>query len=266
MKQLSYIEITGLPGVGKTTVYNQLINSEIFFKNSRELVSFEWATQKKIDYDKYNIINFFNYFLSFFFKKLYYKRFGLDNDQALRLFCKTYPELLNISRKSINISADTRSEYEVISGFYRFLKQAIIFTEISNEPKLQDKIVLTEQFMHHSVLRIFPPVSGLDELTKEFLFYLPKAEVLIIIIDDEKNILERVRSRKKIALQHIDKSDKEILNWSYWAQDTLIKSGNYLKSCGRTVIEEYVGGRDSNSLSKSISKEILKHLENKKIY
>lgn len=247
MKLVPYVEVIGVPGVGKTTLYKKLVKPNSLKRHDvkEKLVSLEETLHRStsIPKTKHHIFKHWPLYLLLEFSFIKHRRIldkinSIDED-ALKDFISDFPELIQFSRQALNLRQDHRSEYEKAIGYSRFLRQVIAYSMAQRSLK-EGEILIADQFINHSVFRILPMLRDdqiMESLMKDFFQKTPRALILLLISDKVENIVEKIINREKVALQHNGKSISEIRDWTEIAQKSILKSMDYVKDRGTIVLE-----------------------------
>jgi hypothetical protein len=178
------IEFTGIPGVGKSTIINEIIKSGI----DKTIV---------IDVEKYIKANFyFNLPGLIGFDIILIVNFFKLKKNDCRLLLKSFVILFfnkNISMHSINI-------------FRNIYKKLVIHRVIQNK----NKIFILDEGLSHIPMSLFINVNRdiVNTTVIDFLKYIPRADRLILIDADDSILLKRVLIRGEKGHRRIDFSNR----------------------------------------------------------
>jgi len=181
------VELTGIPGAGKSTVIQSLIdsmdNTKYIFDVRKYILD-----QYKIHLDKTYLYDFI----------------------LLLNILKLKKEDLRIIRDSAKIVLDGNNKlFHKINILRNIIKKFIIYRYIQNK----EEVFFIDEGITHIAFNIFVDIDKKidDEEIKRFLKTLPKIDKLIIIDAEDSDLLDRVIKRGKEGHRRINfDSDEDI--------------------------------------------------------
>ncbi|PVY36665.1 hypothetical protein C8E01_12421 [Pontibacter virosus] len=223
------IEIVGPPGVGKSTIYNQLCNSWTADLN--------WIYQDELLASKPPVVLNFKKWLedkarSYFGRK---RAKSIPTDYGMR-FIEHHQELANLCwshfsdlREVESIHNCYRSTYHLFNDFCRY--QAIV-ESAKIKPCIIEEGLLQKSFLVRSYK------SSFSSFIDNYLDLLPLSHTIIYInTSDISTIVDRLTIRNKVIASHIGKDNRalseDIFNW----QQTFSKIIPVLESRNINIIE-----------------------------
>lgn len=251
---LNYIDIIGACGVGKSTLRRELFRnaSRLRARTGMRPLQLNTALRRCVYKKSRGTVQQAMYRLALCIPSI--RRFRMrayPNPRdygALKDFAANYSDLMAVARGALSGGGGMVAEPEAAAGYVRFLQQVIAFAILSKYTR-QTECVMGDDFIHHSVLRLLPQ-SGLDPtVVNRYFRVTPRPQAIILLLDDPAHILERVKGREKVAIQHMGKTEDEIVEWSAMAQSVLQRGVAVSRARGIQVIELEAGGRTPSTLA-----------------
>lgn len=217
-----YIEIIGVPGSGKSTIFDRLIQKrhQLFSQSPLSLESLPAVNDRVIRNRAVNKGNKVTKWLRKFMyigtpwaRMQHLENFDITRSTDLMAFIKSYEEHICVARKGISLEGDNRPEFEVSICYSRFLEQLIAY-QLAELGRREYEVVLSDQFLIHNFLRLFPMSDISKEYVIEYVNSLPEPLALIQLKPNSHTVKKRVLKRGKKATHHMDKSPDEIYEWT----------------------------------------------------
>jgi len=234
---MKYIEVIGLPGSGKTTAIEQIkcANKAGQALSETPIVEANEALCSAIA-DLQPILRHFwgvssrtkaNAPLRPIVRRLQRKYFSAPPARDIEEVDKVFHEAIRIGQRLFFSEIDYRSAREIYTLPQTINAQYLIYRLVQSHLKQSqntsaEKLVLFDQFLHHNIVRACavrqPLKEDVGRTIKAYLRKIPRPAGLFFLRGSTKLIVERLRERKKTAVQHEGFDVEELYSWTSNAQ------------------------------------------------
>jgi thymidylate kinase len=250
---MKLIEMTGLPGSGKTTVYPHLMSS--FSDIGFDIYDFKKFNQRYPSYLKSTFSTVYNYLpraVRSRYSKYMYSKLNSD-DNFINKFKIEFNYLVDFA-KTINQHRLIPDEHKELSD--KWLLETASIYQVARELLKDDSYLLLDEGFTHKVINLFVSLQESEineEGLEQYLLLIPQIEILIFIKTDINVCLERIMKRKNKNQRH-GTSKAEVLRFLNIADQVLKIT---LKSLIKENVNVITIDNSSENLSNINSNELM---------
>lgn len=259
MSKLEYVEIFGVPGVGKTTLYSAI--KDLAVADTDRVGSFSSTETAVLQSAKalgvLKLGRFRRVRDRFLLSLPGARQIAIESvispskyNERLQRFVARYPDYMRVSRKALADINESRVDGEYYAAVSRFLRQVMIAALL--EEAGVKRTVVCDQFLVHSVFRVVPVDSDSEKLCRQYFRTLPEPKAVIVLDTEAAVIVERLRARTKTAIQHTSVGDRELLAWTERARRIVELGTECLRERGVRVIALDAGESAESLAAKSV--------------
>ncbi len=203
------VDLIGPPGIGKSTLYKELLKENIFVSEWDARYEYGKNIAKNRGYINYLIYNLSNY-LPLIRNRVIDRFTRTESRNSLLNLNIDWIQFLNISLQVVKKSCVNEGKiYLVLRDLINKVEEVSLLESISNP----EDIIMFEESLSQRLYSITMDTKDIEKNISSIVDHLPKPAIIIYLYSEYSLVLDRINNRgvRQVAPNHIGKNEEELL-------------------------------------------------------